>query len=78
MRKPDFHKFWQDLTPEEKRGFAENCGCHYNYLSAFSAGRQIPSRRLAETMREMANGKLDKVDLRPKFLLKQLRIRQTK
>lgn len=73
---PDFSNFWKMLSSEQKHDFARRCNCHYNLLSAFSGGRQIPSYRLAQIMKEQADGALDNADLRPLFLLEKLRRRQ--
>ncbi|UOP05320.1 hypothetical protein [Conchiformibius kuhniae] len=73
---PDFAGFWRLLSAAEKRDFAARCGCHYNQLSAFSGGRQIPSLRLAAKMKEAADGALDDADLRPLVLLEKLRLKQ--
>lgn len=73
---PDFAFFWRLLSAAQKRDFAARCGCHYNQLSAFSGGRQIPSLRLAAKMKEEAAGALDNADLRPAVLLKRLRLKQ--
>lgn len=72
----DFTRFWRCLTADEKRSYAKKVGCTLTTLTQISSKTRLPSLRLAEKMKQAADGELDNVELRPAELLAKLRIRQ--